>query len=501
MPAAARAQIDKSGYQKTVLAPALENGAAPDLFTRYCLELDEDDVRVIAARLDQIAKLWRALDDHPKYSDLARRLLKEHARAQATLLDSSQRSAARRAIVQQRRSEENAPWEEFESVLGELRQSDGALPESARRRLVEIGPSVGLSEKEIAARLQRERFTDDIGLHRPTLDGGKYKAISSQLTLLRGQLHADEVGPTLFHFIGANFSATREQVRGFHQRAANENDKRQHGDEKTAANRVLADVRRYLIDGDPDLYRNSVIKAVKEELRPRLKRRKAVSPSLDSAALQSLFADGVRKGLDERWAHLAVRELAREEGLAIEEDRRAPTPAQPARPVGREAPPWRPPRPAQPPPRPAQPPPRPAQPPPRPTQPRPHVHVPPPRRPDAVPKTVGWQLAGWWWVPTLFPLWGAVVSWTWAAIGVRNRRYLWTALKFVAVLIVVGVLENVHSPGCSLNSGGSHPCHDQAYNSRVGASAFLVFIAYVVSVVSVLRQRKRVRDEIRWRRR
>ena len=341
---------ERAEYLKQVLAPADRAGAVPDLFARYGLDRGEGDPGVIEAQLDFAVKLWRNLTGHEKYSVLIRRLLKEHPECERVLRDPAAREAARRELSRSQESADQARVVEFDSLIAELRDGGGALPESARQHLEEVGAEqLGLSPEMIRRRLGAERFVDDIGKHRPCLDRAKYQAVCEQLRTLRGVLHADDVGPTLLSFIGAPFSAGREQLKGLYGSAVHQNDKRPYGDEKTLASRVLVDVRRYLVEGDPDLYRHAVVGEVKDSLRERIRRRKRLHDRLDGRAYRSMVADALRLGLDENWAAVAVRELARSERMAIE-DSVLPVPGQPGTgaapvPPARAAPPVPPARP------------------------------------------------------------------------------------------------------------------------------------------------------------
>lgn len=482
---------ERSEYLKKVLAPAVKNGTTPDLFTRYALDFDEDDQRVITSQVDFVVKLWRNSTNHEKYGELVRRLLKEHPGAEQALKDPAKRQGARNDILRSRHTSDRARFEELESLMAELRDHSGALPESTREHLVDVGRALGLNDEEIGSTLSTERFVDDTGATRPTLEIVKYKTLDDKLNSLRGLLHAEEVGPTLFSLIGVPFSANRQQLRASYEAARSQNDKRPYGDEKTHASRVLVDVRRYLVEGDPDLYRHAVVASVKNALSKKVEQRKRLHDRLGSGAFRSLVADAIRLGLDEKWANIAIRELASAERVAIEGvGPQSPSgstqqpPAQPVAPWPRQPPqppqprfPQQPPVPEPVPPWPRDPPraPRsPQQPPAKPVPPwLPPVDPPqPPRPPGQAYSRPG---AAYWWLPVLFPLLGAPLSWLWASISARRLRYVGIAAVWFLLALIV-------------SSASSH---------MVGEGPAVV--VWLASIVHVLRRRKSVRDEIRMR--
>ncbi len=316
---------ERGEYLKRVLAPAVKDGSIPDIFARYALAPTENDATVIAQQLDFVVKLWRNTTDHAKYGELVRRLLKEHPESERVLRDAAARAAARQAVLAGRRAADRAGEEEFAALIADLRDGSGALPESARQRLLDTGTDLGLSSAQVTSHLQRERFVDDIGASRPTLEEAKFRAIQDKLRSLRTLAGTGDAGLTLFSVIGAPVSANRAQLQGAFATAQRENDKRRVSDEKSARNRVLTDARLYLVESDPELYRNALVNFVKEQLRERMRRRRQVQDALDVKAFRSFVADAVRLGLDEQWAQTAVRELARTERMPIEPEHGRPT--------------------------------------------------------------------------------------------------------------------------------------------------------------------------------
>jgi hypothetical protein len=311
---------ERKEYLQKVLSPAVSHHRAPDLFARYGLDPSEDDDRVIGEQVAFAAKLWRNSTDHEKYGDLVRQLLKEHTREQAKLTDHATRRVARETILLERAGDERARFAGLESAINELKQHDGGLLMSYRADLVELGVRSGLGEQEVTDRLDLERFADDIGATRLALADDRHMPIIRRLASLSAQASDLDVGPTLFSFLGAPFSAPRDVLLGRHQLADQDNDKRPHGDQKRLASHLLADARRYLIESDVDLYRAAVISGVKERLRSKVHHHKVIGRGLDRSAFRSLVEEAVDQGLDDRWGETAVRELAAAERLQIDSE-------------------------------------------------------------------------------------------------------------------------------------------------------------------------------------
>lgn len=511
---------DRAQYFKQVLSPAEREGTLPDLFARYGLDIAEDRREVIDQQLSLIVKLWRNSTNHEKYGELVRRLIKEHPEAERTLRDDALRRAARRELQHQRTKVERAGADELESLIAELRTPGGELPESTRPQLRALGLELGLSESEIEAQLSRERFADDIGARRPVLEPARQREIAEHLASLRAVAHAADVGPTLFTVIDAPFSGSAAQLKALHATAVKRNDQRPYNDDaKSPANRVLVDVRRYLLEGDPDLYRAAVVADVKQTLGERVRRRRLVQDRIDQRTYRSLVADAIRLGLDEPWAELAIQELARAERIAL--DMQAPTageradgraatpPVPPARgaapPVpplrGNSPPPVPPVRGTTPPSPPPLPPVRGTSPPPVPplrgTTPPPvpplrgatpppvlpnggtTPPVPPPR-PPVSPRASGspglrasmYQRADFWWVPGLIPIFGAAISWLWAGAAARRPKYLLAGCAFLIWNLAAASAAKGASSGSSL------------------------VVLWIAGIYTVLRHRASVRQQI-----
>jgi hypothetical protein len=450
---------ERRDYLKQVLSPAVRDAAVPDLFERYGLDPREEDERVIAAQLEFALKLWRNTTDHEKYGELVRLLLKEHPAAELVLRNPAQRRAACDAILRTRQAGEQAGHQELEALIAELRTADGRLPESTRQRLIDAGRGLGVREADITARLGRERFVDDIGAGRRAIDADAYRGIVDRLGALRRAQHAGDVGPTLLSFLRAGFGAGPGELRERYAGAMGANDKRPFGDEKAMASRVLVDVRRYLVEADPDLYRHAVVADVKEGLRDRVRQRKQLHGRLDPPAFRSLVADAVRRGLDEQWATTAIRELALSERLPLDD---APPPPRSV-PVPRPEP-SRPPAPE-----------RPVRPP---APPRPVA----PPRPSRAGLHVG-ASAALWFVPCFFPIVGPLISWQYAASRTGNRRYRRWA-RFYAVLVVLFII------GLSASSGSSSD------SSSSAGSTFFALLWLFGPMVQALRRRREVAEAI-----
>ena len=302
-------------YFRTVLKAAVDSKTEPDLFARYSLELDEDDRATILRQLEAVSTLWQKNQDHAKYGRLIGTLLQQHAEASGILTDRETREAAREEIHRQAARQTDSAGA-LDAAIQLLQHNGTSIPLSRRRRLEQIGRRSGLSSDEVAARLDRERFVDDIGATRPRLDDAIFTEVHERLAALRQA--QPTIGPTLFSFLDVPFDTPRDRLASAHASASKAYQTRRYGSELTRLLELLTDARRILVDGDPGLYRASVVEHSKRRLAGRVELVSVANGTISEAKRDELVEecrDGY--GLDSRRAEAAISELLLELDVTV----------------------------------------------------------------------------------------------------------------------------------------------------------------------------------------
>jgi len=304
-------------YRKRVLAAAAASNQVPDLFARYELSVQEANPDVVRRQLNATIAIWNKETSHPKHGTLVRRLIKEHPHAVSVLTNPVLRERERQDVLRTTQADATKRYQPLEAHLRELVRRHGGIPRSYADDLIQFGTGSGLSENEIRARLEQERLIDDIGATRPMLAPAKFADVQRRLAEYQTATGQTDDVANLFSFIGTRFDTPAHELRNRYEQRVAQNDRRAFGDEKTQVSRSLVDVRLHLLDADPEPYRNSVMREVKQRLLPAIESHKLIDGNITQQALSELERTAVALGLDAGRAAAAVRELACEKRVTI----------------------------------------------------------------------------------------------------------------------------------------------------------------------------------------
>jgi hypothetical protein len=116
-------EFDKDRYRKEVLEPALKRGNAPppDLMIRYAAAGLERNADAFKARIDEVVRYWRELEQKLVYKQLAAALLAAHAR----LKDAGQVSYAH--FAQQRDAERDEALARLKATVSDIAATTPAV--------------------------------------------------------------------------------------------------------------------------------------------------------------------------------------------------------------------------------------------------------------------------------------------------------------------------------------------------------------------------------------
>ncbi|MFE0751750.1 Ig-like domain repeat protein [Gordonia sp. NPDC058843] len=330
-------------YRKRVLA-AVERRGGPgesDSFELYDIPVDEAerlDDAAVATRLDEVWAFWQKQRDHPKYRVLVARLVAEHDERSAPLRHKTGRIAEARAVSTRRELRDQQRFELLDNAIARLNERYGGIPRSKRAGLDEIGAMGGLGPAEIATRLRRHRIVDDAPAA-PAVPAPPRVSLSAQQRAQIADLLAEfdrlrdgDPTPTLLTLLHLDTDDATE--RGVIQsRAAALNDRARElaaGRFRAVLDELLVHVNDVLL-ADPALaqeYRQSVVDAVTDHLRPRVRAAVLVEDELGAQDHEFLLDDARARGLGSRDARTAIAALAAEFGAAVQ-----PAPSAPGEPV------------------------------------------------------------------------------------------------------------------------------------------------------------------------
>ena len=116
-------EFDKARYRKEVLEPALKRGNVPppDLMIRYAAAGPERNADAFKARIDEVVRYWRELEQKIVYKQLAGALLAAHAR----LKDAGQVSYAH--FAQQRDAERDEALARLKATVSDIAATTPAV--------------------------------------------------------------------------------------------------------------------------------------------------------------------------------------------------------------------------------------------------------------------------------------------------------------------------------------------------------------------------------------
>ncbi|WP_078111704.1 hypothetical protein [Gordonia sp. IITR100] len=319
-------------YRKRVLA-AVEKRGGPsesDSFELYDLPIEEAerlDDAAVAARLDEVWAFWQKQRDHPKYRILVARLVAEHDERSAPLRHKTGRIAEARAVSTRRELRDQQRFELLDNAIARLNERYGGIPRSKRAGLDEIGAMGGLDPAEIDTRLRRHRIVDDAppasaepAPPRVSLSAQQRGQIADLLAEF-DRLRDGDPTPTLLTLLHLDTDAAAD--RGvIESRAVALNERARElaaGRFRAVLDELLVHVHDVLLS-DPVLaqeYRQSVVDAVTDHLRPRVRAAVLVEDELGAQDHEFLLDEARTRGLGTRDARTVIAGLAAEFGAAV----------------------------------------------------------------------------------------------------------------------------------------------------------------------------------------
>lgn len=337
-------------YRKRVLA-AVEKRGGPsesDSFELYDLPIEEAerlDDAAVAARLDEVWAFWQKQRDHPKYRILVARLVAEHDERSAPLRHKTGRIAEARAVSTRRELRDQQRFELLDNAIARLNERYGGIPRSKRAGLDEIGAMGGLDPAEIDTRLRRHRIVDDAppasaepAPPRVSLSAQQRGQIADLLAEF-DRLRDGDPTPTLLTLLHLDTDAVAD--RGLiESRAAALNERARElaaGRFRAVLDELLVHVHDVLLS-DPVLaqeYRQSVVDAVTDHLRPRVRAAVLVEDELGAQDHEFLLDEARTRGLGTRDARTVIAGLAAEFGAAVRPPAGPPPSAEPPTPPKR----------------------------------------------------------------------------------------------------------------------------------------------------------------------
>jgi hypothetical protein len=309
--------FDANTYLKEVLGPYLDTSELPGLFERYCLEPSDRDDAAITARCREVKQLWDMRSERPKYGPLVRVLQARHGEAVLTLEDPTERrlAAAAAAEVESARAQaaEHArrEWEELLSAA--LRQREGLDP-AVRASLERAAESLHVDPQLVRQRLDEA----PVAAIRTELTAAERRDIRKALTALAQDTGERRSGLSLYHALGLpGITQDTATIARLHDELSTETNKRRQDNTKVIHETVLVSAKRYLIDGDPRAYEESLVKDVQDALTADGLRAAVDDGVIDEMEAEHLTRRGVELGLNPELAARVVTQIAQESGVPL----------------------------------------------------------------------------------------------------------------------------------------------------------------------------------------
>lgn len=339
--------FEPNAYRKRVLA-AVEARGGPqtsDPFELYDIPLEDIESlsdKVVSERIAEVWAFWQRQRDHPKYRVLVAALLAAHDANSAALLDSRARAELVARAHRQRAGHDAARYELFDAALAALAARHGGIPHEKLAQLEQVGRDSGLTEAEVAARLQMHRV---IGA--PAMPAGELvpehrrRQIRALLEEL-GRIWESPPPATLFSLLGCDPDADEAEVAA--RAAAWRARARELPSDRlrTVIDELLVHVGD-LLEAGPALreaYLDGLATDLTDKLRPRVRAAVLVEDRLTVDDHAHLVAEAVDLGLDAARASRVLVALAAEFGAPVDTavpasqppPRHEPVPPPPAKP-------------------------------------------------------------------------------------------------------------------------------------------------------------------------
>jgi hypothetical protein len=313
--------FDGNDYRKRVLAPLVDDpdAAADDPFALVDLPPDVDDDGAIRARIDEVVAFWQKEQTRPKYRGLVTGLLGRREALRAELTDPTRRAAARGRVVAGRAAADAERFARLDDLVARLVARHGGVPRSKRAQLAEVARRDGVTDAELAARLDRHADVDDTSDDAvASLAAPVRRQIRSGLDEL-ARLRDDRPGTrTLYAFLGVGPGDPVDVLRTRHGEVGARNRQRRADRERTVVDDLLALAQQHLIEGDRRRYDRALVDDFRDAIRDDVHGAVVVDDRLSAAETERLVRDGVAAGLDPEQARSAVQTTAREVGGSVE---------------------------------------------------------------------------------------------------------------------------------------------------------------------------------------
>ena len=303
-------------YTRRILSPAVElfksEGRLPDFFERYDLPVEVSNQADIENAIRTVTAFWNKTKGNSKFTEFLPVLIQQGSEAKRVLLDDhGGREALRAAVEAERRQRLEARFADVDRSLSVI-AAKGYIEPSERALLVERFTRDGLAEADILARVRvpvREPARPaamEPGLEKPIRD-----AIGANLATLGKR--------DLYDFLGLGPGASKEDIAVCYRKRDLERRVMAASHEKTAVDRLLANVKILLLDGDGTKYESARLWQVVERIRPDVKLA-AADNRITRDEFKNLVALAISYGLDESRATDCILNIARDPaiGAAVE---------------------------------------------------------------------------------------------------------------------------------------------------------------------------------------
>lgn len=312
-------RFDSNTYLTKVMRPAVNAGVLPDYFARYCLPLDADQADIEKA-LEDVYSFWNQQRRHKKYGSMILALIGEHGDIQSRLRDPVQRLDLRAQAEEQLRRQQRDRFKDLDKTVERLFNRKGCVTPGELDVLLRQYTPQGLTRDEIVNRLNalnvlvREPEPSVViqieeGLEEKSR--AEIRKAINDLNMLKDKRHPELDYRDLFDFLGESPGASKQNLEQAYKKCSSEWERREATHHKTAAEELLRKVSEYLVRGDPDLYRKSLVYEKCLRLRPDVELF-AVDGDISVDESSDLLAKADELGLDRAVAKSYITGLALE---------------------------------------------------------------------------------------------------------------------------------------------------------------------------------------------
>src|SRR5947209_574881 len=309
--------FDKSSYLKEVLEPYVGTPDVPDMFERYCLDVDDGDSDQIELRLKEVKGVWDKRVTNSKYAQLSELLISKHTEAALTLGDEAARAhAAADARSRQAQAAEQlaVKREAWEQALRDVVAERGGLDPSWRGQLERSAAAAGLDPAYVKAQLDAV----PVAAAPQAIADERRREVRVALAALAQQSGEERVGLTLFHALGLpGITLDRDEIEAAWQSTRAATAKLAHNQRKTLQDTVVSLAKLLLLDGDPRAYVEAAVLDVREALAAEGLSAAASGGEIDEVEALHLTERALALGLTAELARRVVVDIARENNVPL----------------------------------------------------------------------------------------------------------------------------------------------------------------------------------------